>query len=61
MIRHWGKVDTGLLITAIILVAAIGYFFELTASMTVSAIAFPSGLIILMGIMEYAVHELRRK
>lgn len=61
MLKRWGKVDTGMLLAAIILLMMIFYFFELTASLVVSAIAFPISLVILMGIMEYAAAELRRK
>ncbi|MFC6200983.1 hypothetical protein ACFP1L_03610 [Lactiplantibacillus nangangensis] len=61
MIKHWGIVDTEMLIAAIVLLAFVFYFFELTASLAVSAIAFPISLVVLMGIMEYAASELRRK
>ncbi|WP_137626906.1 hypothetical protein [Lactiplantibacillus pingfangensis] len=61
MLKHWGKVDTGMLIAAIVLLASVFYFFELTASLTVSVIAFPISLVLLMGVMEYTALELRRK
>lgn len=61
MIKHWGIVDTEMLIAAIIVLAFVFYFFELTASLTVSVIAFPISLVLLMGVMEYAALELRRK
>ena len=61
MIKRWGKADTGMLIAAIILLAGVFYFFELTASLRTSVIAFPISLVALMGIMEYAAHELRKK
>ncbi len=61
MIKRWGKADTGMLIAAVILLAGLFYFFELTASLRVSAIAFPISLVALMGIMEYVAYELRKK
>ncbi|BDZ29817.1 hypothetical protein RA086_01395 [Lactiplantibacillus sp. WILCCON 0030] len=61
MIKHWGIVDTEMLIAAIVLLTFVFYFFELTASLAVSAITFPISLVVLMGIMEYAARELRRK
>lgn len=61
MIKRWGKADTGMLIAAITLLAGLFYFFELTASLRVSLIAFPISLVVLMGIMEYAAYELRKK
>ncbi|ETY75471.1 hypothetical protein [Lactiplantibacillus fabifermentans] len=61
MIKHWGKVDTEMLIAAIVLLAVVFYFFELTASLMMSAVTFPISVIVLLGIMEYAAHELRRK
>jgi len=61
MIKHWAKADTAMLIAAMVLLAVIFYFFELTANLMISAIAFPISLIALMGIMEYAASELRRK
>ncbi|KRO10941.1 hypothetical protein IV64_GL002635 [Lactiplantibacillus xiangfangensis] len=50
-----------MLIAAVILLAVLFYFFELTASLTTSVIAFPISLVVLMGIMEYAAYELRKK
>ncbi|MFD1420573.1 hypothetical protein [Lactiplantibacillus songbeiensis] len=61
MIKHWAKADTAMLIVAMLLLVVIFYFFELTANLMVSAIAFPISLIALMGVMEYAARELRRK
>ena len=61
MIKHWGKADTGMLIASVLLLMVIFTFFEITASLAVSAIAFPISLIVLMAIMEYAATELRRK
>ncbi|KON40266.1 hypothetical protein ADS73_05895 [Lactiplantibacillus plantarum] len=61
MIKHWGKAETGMLIAAALLLMVIFTFFEITASLTVSVIAFPISLIVLMAIMEYAATELRRK
>ncbi len=61
MLKRWGKADTGMLIAAVILLAVLFYFFELTASLTTSVIAFPISLVVLMGIMEYAAYELRKK
>ncbi|WP_130844237.1 hypothetical protein [Lactiplantibacillus mudanjiangensis] len=61
MIKHWAKVDTGMLIVAVILLAGIFAFFGITADLMVSAIAFPISLGILMAVMEYAARELRRK
>ncbi|WP_318767257.1 hypothetical protein [Lactiplantibacillus carotarum] len=61
MIKRWGKADTGMLIAAVILLAGLFYFFELKASLRVSAIAFPISLVALMGIMEYVAYELRKK
>ena len=61
MIKHWGKSDTGMLIAYVLLLMVIFTFFEITASLKVSAIAFPISLIVLMAIMEYAATEPRRK
>ncbi|MFC6182521.1 hypothetical protein [Lactiplantibacillus daowaiensis] len=61
MIKHWAKVDTGMLIAAILVLAVIFYFFEITANLMVSVVAFPISLLLLMGVMEYAARELRRK
>lgn len=61
MLKRWGKADTGMLVAAIVVLAGLFYFFELTASLTTSVIAFPISLVVLMGIMEYAAYELRKK
>ncbi|MCG0632102.1 hypothetical protein [Lactiplantibacillus plantarum] len=50
-----------MLIAAVLLLMVIFTFFEITASLTVSVIAFPISLIVLMAIMEFAATELRRK
>ncbi|MFB9769619.1 hypothetical protein [Lactiplantibacillus modestisalitolerans] len=61
MIKRWGKADTGMLVAAGLILAGLFYFFELTANLQLSLIAFPVSLIALMGIMEYAASELRKK